>query len=120
MRAMWYQTMLRLRESDDVQKKGVVVLRYDVGLPSPMEVSVIRQGGNLGFPGKSCSLLAALPLKIKGFHFCYDDDQLVPSLNISQMLMGRDLRVRFRAHSGKQFNPEVTGPSRLAIHQRPT
>ena len=41
-----------------------------------------------------------LPFRMVGFHICYDDPKVRPLINLCLMGMGKDTRLRFRAHYG--------------------
>ena len=84
---------MKALEDEQVQKKGVVIVGYNVGrykadrnFLDVMNNGVILQNG--------------LPQRTVGFHFCYDLAQLRPIALFVQHIVVKDLRLRFRAHFG--------------------
>jgi hypothetical protein len=89
---MWYQTM-GLVQQEDVQRKGVVVVLYSVGLPpsAVFDFEFMRMGS---------SLPRALPIRLV-LHYCYDDYRLTPVINLTRFGTGKNARLRFRTHFGE-------------------
>jgi hypothetical protein len=95
---MWYLSMSKLEDDEEAQKRGLVFVRYSVGVSNSQKVKM-----NLDYIVKSSFLPKALPLKASGYHFCYDNEILRSILGPIQMIMGQKYRIRFRAHCGKSL-----------------
>ena len=92
---MWYLVMSNLEDDEESQRNGYVVIRYSVDVPqhgaSPLHLEYIS---------KASVLTKSIPLQVKGFHFCSDNDALKPIMSSIQLFLGKERRARFRAHCG--------------------
>ena len=48
-------------------------------------------------------LLISLPFRIAGLHFCYSDTRLRPAMALIQLVVGHQVRIRFRSHFGSHL-----------------
>jgi hypothetical protein len=96
IRAIWYLNMKALIGDEEFQKRGMTVCRYSLGAEAAGHL-------HLDFVIKAARLAKAMPIKTMGYHYCYDDVKLRPLLATLQMFGGRNLRLRFRAHFGKNL-----------------
>jgi hypothetical protein len=91
-------------EDEECQLKGVIDVVYFVGMTEAESKfsNLMTKGGHM---------LADLPFRMAGLHFCYSDTRLRPVLNLVQFIVGRYIRLRFRTHFGKskQSNIIVVG-----------
>ncbi|KAL3925547.1 MAG: hypothetical protein SGARI_005823 [Bacillariaceae sp.] len=90
MRAFFYMIMVAIQDVE-TQRKGLLMIGVNVG-PNrlidrklPWNVHKVRQ---------------ALPVRIMGIHYCYDDVRMMPMLTIGMLVSNAATRVRFRAHYG--------------------
>jgi hypothetical protein len=91
-RSFFYLIMVTL-EDPETQMNGFVFVGHNAGKNRVVDrgaVWVIQK------------LIRALPMRIGGIHFCYDDFKLRPMISVAMLLMGAHRRVRFRAHYGKK------------------
>lgn len=91
----WY-TVMSLLEDPDAQRLGLAVVMYNVGYNA-------LQKSNLEFLLNSSFLSESLPLRYASCHFCYDDVKLLPLMSAIQMAIGKEARIRFRAHFGSDM-----------------
>ena len=90
---VWYVIMKEVEADEDIQKKGIVAVTYQVGQ--------IGQDKRLkAFMKKIDLIVGSLPYRVAAFHFCYDRPTLRPVMFIAQQVFGRSTRLRFRAHFG--------------------
>lgn len=82
-------------DNDDVQIHGIVDVVYCIGTSEmgPSYVELMTHGGDI--------LTSSLPYRIAGMHYCYDDSRLRPALALLQLVVGKEMRLRFRTHFGK-------------------
>jgi hypothetical protein len=88
--------MKAITEDEEFQKRGMIVCRYSLGAQSPGHL-------HLDYVIKAARLTKTMPTRTVGYHYCYDDAKLRPLLATLQMFGGRNLRLRFRAHFGKNI-----------------
>ena len=96
---MWYQLMSVLEDDESAQKKGLVTITYYVGCPSVDKKL-------LGALQHMHVIDDAVPLRTVGMHLCYDIPQLRPVALVTQRVIGRNNRLRFRAHYGAFYIKE--------------
>ena len=89
---MWYLFMTAL-ENKEIQRYGVEALSYMVGCG--------KDDIHLDFHGKTSMVTKGLPMSPSGFHLCYSSHILHPFMNALQLVIGNQMRLRFRAHFGK-------------------
>ena len=94
MRRIYYNAMINA-ESVETQRKGIVViLWWGVGTVSSKRT----------FSAKTfwqCSAVQrAMPVKVMGMHFCYDNIILKPIMSTIQLGCDFFTGVRFRSHYG--------------------
>ena len=83
--------MCGLRDPD-MQRNGTVQISYNVNYStSSLHLDLLL---------KSAVIAKAMPQKILGVHFCYDNEILQPVLSMLQMIVGSSARLRFRTHFG--------------------
>ena len=89
----WYNVMRAIEGNEDAQKKGIVVVVYDVGRQGMDDQirSVTQQSGDF---------IRSSPMRIVGYHYCYDRPQLRPLFVLAQQFLERSMRLRFREHCG--------------------
>ena len=92
-RTMYYVIDTTARE-EETQKKGFVVVFWFAG----------RKGitASLGLIRKLHSIRLAMPHKMLGLHFCFDDSTLKPFMSGLRFLLDENGRKRFRAHYGDE------------------
>ena len=86
--------MTALQEDEQAQIHGIVSIGYYLGTDE-----VTSQLTNLMARGGP--LLMAIPFRPTAFHFCCDKVALKPWASFIMMVMGKDIRMRFRTHIGK-------------------
>eukprot|EP00980_Cylindrotheca_fusiformis_P012697 scaffold3103_cov136-Cylindrotheca_fusiformis.AAC.35 len=91
IRAKYYVFMSML-ESEETQKKGIVVLGYVIG--------EFRDKENRPGLGKLAMMVNSLPMHMAGFHFCCDDYKQYLMLSALIHLFPKDHAARFRIHYG--------------------
>src|SRR5210317_1612425 len=93
MRRIFYTGLINV-ESVESQRKGVVVVMWGIGNGSSRRTifaSTYR---------KASAVQRALPVKVVGFHFCYDKIILRPILSTIRLGCDFFTGVRFRSHYG--------------------
>ena len=48
-----------------------------------------------------------IPFRLAALHYCFDNTFLRSAMSLLQMMVGRDNRLRFRAHYGKFFPSSI-------------
>ena len=92
-------------EDPNTQRRGAVFIHYDIGSTSESD-----QPGDtpLGFQASfeviqlSRLMSESLPIRFVAIHMCYDDKRLQRVTSLFNVL-GRDKRIRFRFHCGKNI-----------------
>jgi hypothetical protein len=81
-------------EDEEAQINGVVDILYCVGMAEAHHsfLELLIQGSDM---------INELPFRMTGFHFCYSDSRLRPALSLVQMVIGQQMRLRFRTHFGE-------------------
>jgi len=95
-RMTWY-TMMSLMEDPNIQRLGLAVVLYNVGYNS-------LRAENIEFVLNSAFLTECLPVRFASCHFCYNDMKILPLMSAFQMTIGKEARVRFRAHYGRYYS----------------
>ena len=85
--------MSALEEDEQAQKMGCVFVSYGIGSGN-MSSRNVESLRNVPVVSE------AVPLRLSGVHYCYDNPQLRPIALLIQHAMGKDSRLRFRAHYG--------------------
>lgn len=95
IRYAWYQAMAAL-ESEEAQINGMVDVVYCVDMADTESNfnQMIVEGGHL---------LVSLPFRMAGLHFCYSDARLRPAMGLIQLVVGQQIRIRFRTHFGSHL-----------------
>lgn len=89
-RSLWYILATTTKEIE-TQKKGFIMVIYNVGKAGRMDVGWIK---------KMHSMPWAIPHKLCGLHFCFDNHAIRPIVSGLQYLLNKRARLRFRAHFG--------------------
>lgn len=79
-------------EDEETQKKGIVLLGYNMGAKSVVDRPAVWAIEKLR---------KALPMRVVGMHYCYDSFKMRPMMSLAMLVMGATSRVRFRAHYGE-------------------
>ncbi|CAJ1934427.1 unnamed protein product [Cylindrotheca closterium] len=93
-RVFYYMTTTASQE-EETQKKGFIIVVYNVG-PKGDEIPT------LGLLKKIHSIRLAVPHKMFGMHFCFDDKSLRPVVSGFRYFLDKRARNRFRAHFGDE------------------
>ena len=92
----WYAYMVAL-EDIRMQKKGSIGIIFALG-------DAIRRPVDYRVFFKLRKLIDAIPMPVRGFHFCYDDQtiaQVRPNpITVIQWAMDTLTRTKFRVHYG--------------------
>ena len=113
-RGYWYELMRNIQDDEQVQLNGGVKVFFFYPLTDTDGDGneVPCKGPNLLDPAfaeiasKCGPILNDLPLRFNGVHMCYDNVQLNPLINIIQILIGRENRLRLRAHQGSRMESQ--------------
>ena len=92
-RAFWYIVSSAL-EDDEIQRRGMVMIVYDVGAMLPADQTTAFNFGKL--------MSFILPIRIAGFHICSNEPQRVTALR--KLLLGSQSRLRTRCHDGMYYH----------------
>ncbi|CAJ1937025.1 unnamed protein product [Cylindrotheca closterium] len=92
VRALWY-ILSKIVADKSTRKKGLVFLYY-------VSSALSNDNGHIDMYLKASSVQKALPLVVKGFHFCYEHEIFRPIMSAMQMVIGNRMRLRFRSHYG--------------------
>lgn len=89
LRAIWYVLMT----AHDNDSRGVVIISYQNGpfLANMFDRSVFKE---------VLSLFKAIPIKLAGYHFCFDDVRFRMVWGLVNVYLGKDARLRARDHEG--------------------
>lgn len=86
--------MTTARDSEETQKKGWVVVIYNVGRKGPpIKLNLIKA---------LYSNRLTVPHRMLGFHQCYDDKALRPLVSGIRYVLDKQARIRCRIHFGDQ------------------
>ena len=92
MRVVFYMFMKRLRSDIKTQQNGFVVVWYDFSYAARFETDLIT---------KSIQFVAGMPWKLASVHYCTSNNSGSSKfMALAQFVMGREGRLRFRAHHG--------------------
>ena len=82
-------------EDPEIQKRGIVSIYDATGtlVFADLERGLLQRGNRL---------VTALPFRFAAQHYCYDDQILIPAMNLLQLTLGKQGRLRFRSHFGKR------------------
>jgi hypothetical protein len=86
--------MSQLETDEDSQRNGWVALVYNVG-PYPLH-SFDRE-----VYARLWKVIKILPIRIVGYHSCFNDLKLRTIVPFTMLFMGKETRARFRCHNGK-------------------
>lgn len=83
---------MRTLSDPSIQRHGTVQISYNVEYSTKsLHLDLLMK----------CSLITkAMPQKIQGVHFCYNNEIVKPVLSMLQMILGASARLRFRSHFG--------------------
>ena len=84
---------MSLLEEKEAQRNGFVGISYNVG-------PFASDSFNRSLYKDVTSLTKALPVKISGFHFCFDDIRYRMVWGLSMVFLGKAIRLRSRDHEG--------------------
>jgi hypothetical protein len=90
---MFYYLFMSLIEDEESQKKGIVIIIYNMGDFS------FDQFDRFGLQISARSLLDT-PMKIVSMHHCFRDGRLRFILNFIFNLLGSELQARIKLHQG--------------------
>lgn len=97
---MWYVFYTTIRDDEELQKKGLICILYNIGPKARTESK--RYLKKLRF------VRAGLPKRVAGAHYCFDQAWMRPFVAGVRLLQDKESRTRFRAHYGTshetQFN----------------
>jgi hypothetical protein len=93
LRVIWYLVMFTLMDDEDAQKNGIVAVIYNVG-------QFRREAVALDLTKDWPRIMRTLPLRLVGFHYCFDDAALHPAASLAKLVVGTNTRLRFRVHFG--------------------
>lgn len=94
VRALWYTVMAHIEFDEESQKNGWVALVYNVG-PYPLHYF------DRELYAKLLKIAKVLPLRIVGYHSCFNDLKLRTVTPFTLLFMGKETRARYRSHIGK-------------------
>jgi hypothetical protein len=80
-------------EDIESQQNGYVVLLYNV------DVGVVNISPKSIPAGKQ--FMSSIPIRVAAVHYCYNDAAIQPFMAITKLLIGKNLRLRFRTHFGE-------------------
>jgi hypothetical protein len=98
MRWGLYQIVALLEDDEAAQKKGISVLLHSPGRGFVSEFPPISE--LFGYIKEAAFLARSLPYRTTSFHYCYDDPVTKVFLGVLQAGLGREIRLRVRAHFG--------------------
>lgn len=85
--------MVEVQNSEENQKNGVVNVLYNIGMCAP-EKNHPELMRHMHLVNDS------LPYRLSASHYCYDDERMRGAIALLQLVVGRNTRLRFRAHFG--------------------
>ena len=83
-------------EDEDVQKKGLVLLGYNIDSIAAFQTEAVK-----GVILNQQYITKAVPLRFSVFHYLYNSPALRVAMSLTLTLLGRELRLRFRDHFGE-------------------
>jgi hypothetical protein len=94
---LWYLVMSNLINDEEAQRKGLVLIIYNVGTFRMDEIDsdLMTHGVNYS---------ASLPMRCVAVHYCFNDPRLLPVSSLFKLFLTKNARLRFRVHSGKSRN----------------
>ena len=90
---------LAAAEDEETQKHGIVGIVYYVG--------TFNGEFNHKLNKKVAAISKWFPLRITGYHICFDDPRLRAWKPLAMLLMGKNLRVRVRFHDGTWSKSDI-------------
>lgn len=99
---------LAAAEDEETQKRGMVGIVYYVGNFTGHFNHRLNQ--------QVAEMSKWFPLRLTGFHLCFDDQRLQTWKPLAMLLMGKQLRIRARFHHGtnkrtyRQTDDDFLGP----------
>lgn len=93
LRTIWY-LCAALVETEDAQRRGVVVLGYAVGNVQryPRDYELLR---------RAVKLLSAVPVRFLAIYACFNSSNIEPVADVATHMFNKFLRARFRCIRGK-------------------
>jgi len=88
----WIQE--QMTEEESLQKKGFVIVSWIMGSFSLTDWDRTRSQ-------RLIDILKAFPLRVVGFHHCFNDMKVRGLLPVFLMFLGKATRLRYRFHTGK-------------------
>lgn len=99
LRICWY-LLLTAAEDEETQKRGVVMVLYDVGQQSVHQGSSYNRKSALKIPAL---VTWSVPCPVTAIHVCYSKSAFAPFLALAAMMCEKHSRSRLRIHnSGKK------------------
>jgi hypothetical protein len=86
--------MSSLADDEETQKKGVVFVSYNLDMPERPDES------RRGVIWSNSVIAQSLPIRVTGFHYCYNSSKAGPFLPLLAHAVGSVIRVRMRTHRG--------------------
>ena len=87
--------MMSLLEEEEAQRRGIVVVAYEVGGKMPsLDFELIR---------RDIHKMKCIPMKIVGAHYCTGQGGLMKALDLIMHMTSPFFRVRSRAHYGTSY-----------------
>ena len=98
-RADFYQMMKYIEEDETVQKNGLIVVAYDVGVAFAKHSKCIL---NL-----ITAVYEYLPYKVTCFHYCYSNPAIQATFTVFFRFLKKYINARFREHYGNHVEAQV-------------
>jgi hypothetical protein len=86
--------MSQLEIDEEAQRNGWVGVAYNVG-PYPLEYF------DRELYSKLLKVIKMLPIRVVGYHSCFNDLKLRTITPFTLLFMGKETRARYRSHFGK-------------------
>lgn len=90
---------MTVAEDEMVQTTGAVAIGYNVDAASAFQTEVVK-----GTIVNNHVIRDGIPLRWAVYHFLYDSPPVKVAMTLLQSLLGREMRLRFRDHFGKNFS----------------
>lgn len=95
LRGIWYMLHASLEDSEDMQKRGVIILAY----PNRAKLSQFDKGFMKEF---FACIRGILPIRLSCIHICHPPSFFKIVWTFLKLLMSRKIRERVQVHSGSQ------------------
>ena len=90
---------MAVAEDEMVQTKGAIVIGFNVDADSVFQKDVVK-----GTIVNQHVIRDGIPVRWGVYHFLYDSPIVKVAMTLIQSLLGREMRLRFRDHFGKNFS----------------